>query len=138
MERALPNLTEDRECDLCGRHAGYPEKGTHLSCQYAEKVEHSVHFAVKRDEGEESEEEDIPEWRGGGDGVPNMGVQLSESQKVQIRELLDEFREVMSSKPGRTSKAVHNVQLTDQKPVRLAPYRLPHAYRELVRKERDR
>ena len=85
----------------------------------------------------ETEEEDIPEWRGGGDGEPKMGVQLSESQKVQIRELLDEFREVMSGTPGRTSKAVHNVQLTDRKPVRLAPYRLPHAYRELVRKEID-
>ena len=68
-----------------------------------------------------------------------MGVQLSEFQKVQIhvRELLDEFQEVMSGTPGRTSKAVHNDQLTDQKPVRLAPYRLPHAYRELVKKEID-
>eukprot|EP00731_Ephydatia_muelleri_P009850 Em0005g436a len=95
----------------------------------------NVHFAAERDEGEETEEEDIPEWRGGGVGEPKMGVQLSESQKVQIRELLDEFWEVMSGTPGRTFKAVHNVQLTDRKPVRLAPYRLPHAYRELVRKE---
>ena len=97
----------------------------------------NVHFAAERDEGEETEEEDIPEWRGGGDGEPKMGVQLSESHKVQIREVLDEFWEVMSSTPGRTSKAVHKVQLTDQKPVRLAPYRLPHAYRELVRREID-
>lgn len=95
----------------------------------------NVHFAAEREEGEETEEEDIPEWRGGGGGEPKMGVQLSDSQKVQLRELLDEFREVMSSTPGRTSKTVHNIQLTDQKPIRLAPYRLPHAYRELVRKE---
>ena len=64
-----------------------------------------------------------------------MGVQLSEFQKVQIWELLDEFREVTSGTPGRTSKAVHNVLLTIQKPVRHAPYRLPHAYWELMRKE---
>ena len=50
---------------------------------------------------------------------------------------LTSFGEVMSGTPGRTSKAVHNVQLMDRKPVRLAPYRLPHAYRELVRKEID-
>ena len=55
------------------------------------------------------EKKHIPEWRGGGGGEPKMGIQLSDSQNVQTRELLDEFQEVMSSTPGRTSKAVHNI-----------------------------
>ena len=76
-------------------------------------------------------------WRGGEDEEPKMCDQLLNSQKVQIRKLLHEFQDVMSSTPGCTSKAVHSIQLTDQKPIRLAPYRLPHAYRELVRKEID-
>ena len=88
----------------------------------------NIHFAAEGEEGEEAEEEDIPEWRGGEDGEPKMCDQLLDSQKVQIRKLLHEFQEVMSSTPGRTSKAVHSIQLTDQKPVRLAPYRLSHAY----------
>ena len=95
----------------------------------------NVHFAAEGEEGEEAEEEDNSEWRGGKDGEPKMCDQLLDSQKVQIQKLLHEFQEVMSSTPGRTPKAVHCIQLTDQKPVRLAPYRLPHAYRELVRKE---
>eukprot|EP00731_Ephydatia_muelleri_P001512 Em0001g1512a len=66
-------------------------------------------------------------------GEPKMCDQLLDSQKVQIRKLLHEFQEVMSSTPGRTSKDVHSIQITDQKPIRLAPYRLPHAYRELQR-----
>ena len=95
----------------------------------------NVHFAAEGEEGEEAEEEDIPEWRRGEDGEPKICDQLLDSQKVQILKLLHEFQEVMNSTPRCTSKAVHSIQLMDQKPVRLAPYSLPHAYWELVRKE---
>ena len=60
----------------------------------------NVHFAAEGEEGEEAEEEDIPEWRGGEDGEHKMCDQLLDSQKVQIQKLLHEFQEVMSSTPG--------------------------------------
>ena len=41
----------------------------------------------------------------------------------------------MSSIPGRTTEAEHKVTTTGARPVRLPPYRLPHAYRDLVEKE---
>ena len=86
---------------------------------------------------EEAEEEDIPEWRGGEVGESRMGKQLTVAQLEQLQGLLHEFRDVMNSAPGRTTMAEHNVRPTDSKPIKLAPYRLPHAYRELVRKEID-
>ena len=41
----------------------------------------------------------------------------------------------MSDKPGRTSLYEHKIETDNAKPVRSLPYRLPHAYREQVRKE---
>ena len=86
---------------------------------------------------EEAEEEDIPEWRGGEVGESRMGKQLTVAQLEQLQGLLHEFQDVMNSASGRTTMVEHNVRPTDSKPIRLAPYRLPHAYRELVRKEID-
>ena len=40
----------------------------------------------------------------------------------------------MNGKPGQTNMAVHSID-TDAKPIRLAPYRIPHAYKEAVAKE---
>ena len=94
-----------------------------------------AYFAAEGGMEEEAEEEDIPEWRGGEVGESRMGKQLTVAQLEQLQGLLHEFQDVMNSAPGRTTMAEHNVRPTDSKPIRLAPYRLPHAYRELVRKE---
>ena len=59
------------------------------------------------------------------------------AQLEQLLGLLHEFRDVMNSAPERTTMAEHKVRPTDSKSIRLAPYRLPHAYRKLVRKEID-
>ncbi|KAL5516317.1 hypothetical protein EMCRGX_G001610 [Ephydatia muelleri] len=81
------------------------------------------------------EEEEIPEWRGGGEGDSKVGDRLSEAQRGQLEELLTEFGDVMSNNPGRTTVVEHQVTTTGTRPVRLSPYRLPHAYRDLVHKE---
>ena len=47
------------------------------------------------------EEEAIPEWRGGGEGDSKIGDQLSGTQWRQLKELLAEFSDVMSSNPER-------------------------------------
>ena len=81
------------------------------------------------------EEEEIPEWRGGGEGDSKVGDRLSEAQRGQLEELLTEYGDVMSNNPGRTAVVEHQVTTTDMRPVRLSPYRLPHAYQDLVHKE---
>ncbi|KAL5489210.1 hypothetical protein EMCRGX_G018277 [Ephydatia muelleri] len=81
------------------------------------------------------EEEEIPEWRGGGEGDSKVGDRLSEAQRGQLEELLTEYGDVMSNNPGRTAVVEHQVTTTDTRPVRLSPYRLPHAYQDLVHKE---
>ena len=59
------------------------------------------------------------------------------AQLEQLQGLLHEISDVMNSIPGHTTMAEHNIRPTDSKPARLTPYRLPHAYHELVRKEID-
>ena len=83
-------------------------------------------------ESAEDSEEDIPDWRGSEKGDPTVGKQLSEVQKSQLNRLLGKFLDVMSSIPG---EAEHQVTTTGVRPVRLPPYWLPHAYRDLVEKE---
>ena len=83
--------------------------------------------------GEDWSEEDIPEWRGGGEGNPKIGEPTT--QRLELEELLKEFTEVMSSSPGRTTLMEHQVTTTGSRPIWLSPYRLPHAYRELVQTE---
>ncbi|KAL5497407.1 hypothetical protein EMCRGX_G013874 [Ephydatia muelleri] len=68
-------------------------------------------------------------------GDPTVGKQLSEVQKSQLNRLLGKFLDVMSSIPGRTTEAEHQVTTTGARPVRLPPYQLPHAYRDMVEKE---
>ena len=83
---------------------------------------------------EEAEEEDIPNWNDAG-GTPTLGDQLSVEQKKELQTLLDEFCSVFQTKPGKTSLAEHCIQVVDNQPVRLPPYRLPQAYKESVKKE---
>ena len=52
--------------------------------------------------------------------------------------LLNEYSEVLSNQPGRTSVVEHVFNTADSKPVRQQAYCLPHAYRNKVRDELDR
>ena len=79
-------------------------------------------------ESAEDSEDDIPDWRGSEKGDPTVGKQLSEVQKSQLNRLLGKFPDVMSSIPGCTTEAEHKVTTTGERPVRLLPYQLPHAY----------
>ena len=45
------------------------------------------------------------------------------------------YSDVMRSEPGRTTITEHRIPLKSSKPIRLPPYRLPHAYRTTVRNE---
>ena len=85
----------------------------------------------------QEDELEIPSWRSGESGNNiRMGEELDSKQRAELTELLlGKFAKVLSDKPGRTSLHEHRIETDDAKPIRLPPYRLPHAYRERVRKE---
>ena len=60
---------------------------------------------------------------------------LQQKQKKELDALRTEFGDVMSDLPGKTELVEHRIETGDAKPVRLPPYRLPHAYRDIVKKE---
>ena len=68
-------------------------------------------------------------------GEPTVGDQLSAVQKSQLNKVLGKFSDVMSSTPGWTTGMEHQMITTGTRPVRLPPYRLPHAYQDLLEKE---
>ena len=90
------------------------------------------------EEVEEIDEEEVPVWKEGSNESFEQAVfgeQLSDVQRRELEALLEEFSEVMQDRPGRTTMAEHNIECGTGRPVRLPPYRLPHAYRETVKQE---
>ena len=79
---------------------------------------------------------DIVAWKEEeSDSQPVINQELSETQKRELRGVLAEFAETMTSVPGRTTLAEHRLDVGTARPIRMPPYRLPYAYRELVREE---
>ena len=66
---------------------------------------------------------------------PVISEQLDGEQREQLQTLLSDFGDVLSNEPGRTTITEHNIETGDANPIRLQPYRLPHAYRDMVRKD---
>ena len=80
-------------------------------------------------------DEEIPSWNSHHSGNPITGEQLSELQQSNLHKLLKEFVDVLQDKPGRTTTVEHTVDTGTASPVRLPPYRVPHAYRDMVESE---
>ena len=68
------------------------------------------------------------------DGI-TISQQLSAKQRGPLRQLLDGYRDVLQSTPGRTDYAEHSIDTGESSPIRLPPYRVPHAYRTEVEEE---
>ena len=83
-----------------------------------------------------SESEDFPNWKVTGKvGQPKLGEQLSEKERGDLQKVMNEFSDVLQGTPGRTKLTKHSINTGSARPVRLSPYRIPHAYREAVQKE---
>lgn len=78
---------------------------------------------------------DVLLWKDGSDAQPCINVGLSADQQSDVKQLLAEYADVFSNKPGCTSLAEHRIETGSAKPVRQHPYRLPHAYRDTVQEE---
>ena len=86
------------------------------------------------DTGESSAENEVPDdeiptWNSDQNGHPKIGDKLSVSQRSELQNILDEFTDVLRDKPGRTIIVEHTINIGMANPVRLPPYKVPHAYR---------
>ena len=67
-----------------------------------------------------------------------FGEQLNVQQREKLAGLLKEFRAVFSNLLERTRLAEHPIKCGSAKPIRLAPYQIPHAYRKAVQQQEIR
>ena len=70
-----------------------------------------------------------------GEDQPHINENLTEEQKRQVVQLLEESSSVFSSMPGRTDIVEHSIPTGDAPPVYQPPYRLPSAWQDQVREE---
>ena len=64
-----------------------------------------------------------------------ISEQLSGGQCRALHNIVREFYDVFSDKPGRTTLTEHKIETGSARPIRQQPYRLPHAYRDTVQKD---
>ena len=88
-----------------------------------------------KDADPQGSEDEVPTWDDGGSGELRVGEQLDEAQRGELEALLAEFDVVLQKYPGHTQLTEHDIVTGEALPIRLPPYRLPHAYRETVWKE---
>ena len=90
-------------------------------------------FSVEEDIKED--DRDIVYWEKAGGEQPVVNSHLSPQQVTELHGLLHEFQDVLQGEPGNTTTTEHTIKTGSAQPIRLAPYRLPHAYRDAIRKE---
>ena len=60
---------------------------------------------------------------------------LTEYQRLQVRNLLREYSDVFSGNPNLTNVAMHKIDTGDSQPIRCSPYRIPQKLEEEVNNE---
>ncbi|KAL3863265.1 hypothetical protein ACJMK2_005030 [Sinanodonta woodiana] len=70
---------------------------------------------------------------GEGDAGIKLGVNLSKEQREDIRNLCDEFQDVLTTRPGRTNILTHSIKTTSETPIKQRPYRIPFAQQQEVK-----
>ena len=84
---------------------------------------------------EDEMNDDMLNWKGGSDGEPVLGEQLTTIQKRELNILLKEFKKTLQALPGQSNLTEHSIKTDDSGPIRLPAYRIPHAYRGQVEQE---
>ena len=74
------------------------------------------------------EMEDLPSWEmHPEEGEVSVGPEISQTQRQQLRSLLDDYQDVFSNTVGATQCAEISIETGDAKPVCSPPYRVAHA-----------
>ena len=60
---------------------------------------------------------------------------LTSEMKNQISQLLQDYDDVLTDLPGRTTIGEHDIKLTTDEPIRSKPYPIPFALKETVKEE---
>ncbi|XP_037803935.1 uncharacterized protein LOC119598356 [Penaeus monodon] len=81
---------------------------------------------------------DIPELYEASECKVNLNPELSSEQTAELKQLIAEFSDVFSDKPGVTSTVIHDIDLTTVVPVHTKPYPIPHHLRKAFDEEVDR
>ena len=90
------------------------------------------------EEVDDIDSDDVPVWKEHTNETLNdavLGDKLIDTQQSELKEMLEEYLDVMRNEPSKTNLAEHNIVTSEARPVRLPPYRLPHAYTETVQQE---
>ncbi|XP_059160902.1 uncharacterized protein LOC131944361 [Physella acuta] len=66
-----------------------------------------------------------------------IGDTLTKTQRTDLNIIIQEYTAVISNLPGKTSLLEHKIKLTNTRAIRTKPYCIPHARRELMKKEMD-
>ena len=69
--------------------------------------------------------EEIPVLSSGEECVPEISSELNSNAKCEIRELVSEYDDIFSQKPGRTDTVIHDIQLMTNEPIRPKMYPVP-------------
>ena len=77
--------------------------------------------------------EDVPTWQPA--TADTFGKHLTTSERNNLNDLINEFDDVLSIKPGKTDLIEHNIVTSTTKPIKLPPYRVPQAYQTMVMQE---
>ena len=64
-----------------------------------------------------------------------ISADLSEDQQREVRQLLEEYSDVLTDIPGKTNLAECNIELTDDIPFRVKAYPVPYALKKEMDKE---
>ena len=64
-----------------------------------------------------------------------ISIDLNEDQQREVRQLLEEYSDVLTDIPGKTNLAQCNIELTDDIPFRVKAYAVPYALKKEMDKE---
>ena len=60
---------------------------------------------------------------------------MTTSERNNLNDLISEFHDVLSTKPGKTDLIEHKIVTSTAKPIKLTPYRTPLAYQTMAMQE---
>ena len=113
------------------------QRGFHVNMLKKFRVRKPIEtsFLVESESAEDINDLDVLLWNDSPEGQATLGEQLDPMKREQLQQVLNEFADVVQNKPGRTAMMEHRIDTGTANPVRLPPYRLPHAYSETVQSE---
>ena len=66
-----------------------------------------------------------------------ISSKLSASQKRDMKNLVFQYRDVFTDKPGTTNLAKHKIEMVTDDPVRVKPYPIPYSLREELKQDME-